>query len=351
MSSHSFDALFRSLSKGDLAPVYYFFGLEDVLKDEAVRSILERAFEPGMRDLNLDQRSASQLDAEEVHALCNTLPMMAERRVVVFREVEAWKRKTKARAEFLRYLERPSPQTLVILVQGSSDESEDQDLIRQTYAVRFDPLSAERTSKWVLRQAGLLGIDLPADAADHLVRSVGPDLAALTSELAKLASLPADSPLSVERVAELVGVRHGETSFDWRSAVLEDRTGQAATLIPDVLAQPGMSGVKLVSSLGTSLIGLGLTRSLYDRGLRGRELEDAVFKALLRNRPTGLLGYMEEASRWSGVVARWPASRVRLALKAALEADQALKSTTISDEAGVLKDLVLRIGIRSMEAA
>jgi DNA polymerase III subunit delta len=134
MPSYSFDSLFRSLGKGELAPVYYLYGLEDVLKDEAVRSILDRALEPGMRDFNLDQRSASQVDAEEVHALCNTLPMMAERRVVVFRELEAWKRKTKGRSEFFRYLERPNPQTVVILVQGSGEESEDPELARASRA-------------------------------------------------------------------------------------------------------------------------------------------------------------------------------------------------------------------------
>jgi hypothetical protein len=48
---------------------------------------------------------------------------------------------------------------------------------------------------------------------------------------------------------------------------------------------------------------------------------------------------------------RWPARRIGTALRAALEADQALKSTTISDERGVLTDLVLRIGVRSAEAA
>ena len=125
MPAHSFDALFRSLSKGELAPVYYLYGLEDVLKDEAVRAILDRALDPAMREFNLDQRSAAQLDPEEIHALCNTLPMMAQRRVVVIREVEAWRRKTKSKSEFQRYLERPSPETVVVLVQGSGEEAED----------------------------------------------------------------------------------------------------------------------------------------------------------------------------------------------------------------------------------
>jgi hypothetical protein len=112
-----------------------------------------------------------------------------------------------------------------------------------------------------------------------------------------------------------------------------------------------MSGVKLVTLLGTALVGLGIARSLYDQGMRARGLEDAIFKALLKSRPTGLLGYKDEASRWARLVGRWPAGRLRAALRSALEADQALKSTTISDERGVLTDLVLRIGVRSAEAA
>jgi DNA polymerase III subunit delta len=351
MADHTFDALFRSLAKGELSPVYYLYGPEDVLKDEALRSILDRALDPAMRDFNLDQRSAGQLDPEQLHALCNTLPMMADRRVVVIREVEIWRRKSKARSEFLRYLERPSPQTVVVLIQGSGEEDEDKELARGSYTVRLDSLPADRAAKWLLRRAGSLGVNLEPAAAEHLVYSVGPELGALSSELAKLASLPEDQPLTPDQVGELIGVRRGETQWDWRNAVLEDQSGRAVSLLASILDQSGMSGVKLVTLLGTTFIGLGVSRRLYDKGQRGRNLEDGIFRALLRSRPAGLLGYKEEAARWSQLLSRWSASRIDAAIAACLTADQALKSTTISGELGVLTDLVLSIGLRSAEAA
>jgi DNA polymerase III subunit delta len=58
MPAHSLDALLRSLAKGELAPVYYLHGPEEVLKDEAVRAVVERALDPALRDFNFDQRSA-----------------------------------------------------------------------------------------------------------------------------------------------------------------------------------------------------------------------------------------------------------------------------------------------------
>jgi DNA polymerase III subunit delta len=343
MPAHSFEAFFRSLGKGELASVYYLYGAEDVLKDEAARAILDRALDPSLRDFNFDQRSAAQLDAEEVHALCNTLPMMAERRVVLLRDVEGWKRKTRGRSEFLRYLERPSPETVVILIQGSGEEDEDKELARGAYTVRFDQLPPDRARRWLLHRADRLGVTLEPEAAEHLVLSVGAELGALASELDKLASLPEGEPLTAERVGELVGVRHGETVWDWRDAVLEDQSGRAASMLPSVLAQPGVSGVRLVTMLGTALVGLGIARAHYDRGLRGGGLEGAVLKSLFNSRPAGLLGYREEARRWSRWAPRWPARRIRAALSAARQTDEALKSTTVSDERGLLTDFVLRL--------
>ena len=45
MPGRSFDALQRSLAKGEVQPVYYFFGDEELLKEEAVRRIMEIAVE------------------------------------------------------------------------------------------------------------------------------------------------------------------------------------------------------------------------------------------------------------------------------------------------------------------
>jgi DNA polymerase-3 subunit delta len=348
MPSQSSDNLFRSLQKGELAPVYYFHGAEDVLKDEAVRMILDKALDPSLRDFNFDQRSAAQLDAEDVHALCNTLPMLAERRVVLLRDIEGWKRKTKGRSEFLRYLERPSPDTIVIMVQSCSEEAEDKELARGAVSVRFDPLPSDRALKWLLREAARLGMDLEPDAAEHLVRSTDANLGALSSELSKLASLPPGTRLTVEAVGELVGVRQGETLWDLRDAVFDGDTGRAASLLLPVLGQSGVSGVRLVTAIGAALVGIGIARAHYDRGARGGALGAAVMKTLLRIRPFGI-SYKEEADRWSRWAPQWSNARIRSALRAARDTDEGLKNTTVSDERGLLLDLVLRLGWKDRE--
>src|ERR671911_1268063 len=252
MPAQTLDAFFRSLPKNEPARAYYFHGPEDLLKDEALRAILDRALDPSLRDFNLDQRSAGQLDADAIFGLCTTLPMMADRRVVVLREVEALKRKPKVRLALLQYLGRPAPDTVLVLIQGANEEAEDKEIARAAIAVACEPLPEDRVLKWLDRRAKGLGLELPDDAARHLVRAVGGELASLAAELDKLAALPSGEPITVGRVGELVGVRHGETIYDWRDAVMEDRVGPAVRLIRPLLDQPGNSGVKLAAVLGTS---------------------------------------------------------------------------------------------------
>jgi DNA polymerase-3 subunit delta len=351
MAAQTLDAFFRSLAKGPPASAYYFYGPEDLLKDEALRTLLERTLDPSLRDFNLDQRPAGQLDADALFALCSTLPMMAERRVVVLREIEALKRRPKVRAGLLEYLGRPAPDTVLVLIQGANEDEVDREIMRASVAVACDPLPEVRVLKWLDRRSKELGVELPDEAALHLVRAVGGELTPLAAELDKLAALPSGESLTVERVGELLGVRHGETVYDWRDAVLEDRTGPAVRLIGRLLDQPGSSGVKLVTTLGTTLIGVGIARSHYDQGLRGRALDEAVYQIIRRNGVRGLLAWGEEKSRWLRWAPAWPPARVADALRSILSADRALKGISISDERGIVTDLVLRMATTRRVAA
>ena len=166
MPTHTYGTLVKALESGKFAPAYYFLGAENVLKEEATTALLDRALDPGLRDFNLDIRSAQQLEPEDVLSLCTTLPMMAERRVVVVRDVEAWKRKTRGKKAVLGYLEQPIPETVLVLVQGAGaeakDDKPDTDLAKHAYTVEFAELTTEGAARWVAREAKSLGDHLRA---------------------------------------------------------------------------------------------------------------------------------------------------------------------------------------------
>lgn len=355
MPKVAFDAFSRQLKQGQVPPAVYLYGDEDALKEEAVKAIQDAVVDPGLRDFNFDVRSAASLEPEAVETLCTTLPMMADRRLVVIRDVESWNKRARARAAVLHYLQHPSPETVLILVEAApapDDRGEpDADLVRHTSAVEVAGVSPRVAEKWLARRAEERGVSLDAEAARHLLQAVGGSLGAARTELDKLAGLGGGAPLTVEQVSGIIGVRHGETAADWLDAVLGDAPGRAAAMLPHLLDQRGVSAVPLLNQLGTQLIGLGLARALYDRGQRGGALEAGIVQALIRARPAGRPDYRGSAARWSAVVAQWPRRRIDAAIAAALGADQRLKGTSLGDERGILTDLVMQLAWKGRAAA
>ena len=357
MGALTFDALLRSLKQGAPGeapdPVYYLHGDEDVLKDEAIRALVDRVLEPGTRDFNLDQRDAGDLDPVTFHTLVNTPPMLAALRAVVIRGLEELRKTSPLRRELLRYLASPNPTTLLMLVQGVG-EPPDPEVARAATAVAVEPLPPARVHKWVSHRAGQLGLAVEPDAAELLVATVGNDLGALAQELAKLAALAAGRAGAVATsadVAALVGVRRGETVQDLVAAALERRAAAAAQLVESVLEQAGMTGVRLITALGTALIGTALARAELDRGTSRGRLESVLLGHLRSARPYGLGRWEETATRWVQWAGLWSARDLRRALRHARDADRALKSTTVTDERGIVTQLVLSWGVRVREAA
>src|SRR5947207_343087 len=238
MGALTFDALLRSLKQRAPDPVYYLHGEEDVLKDEAVRALLEHAVDPAARDFNVDQRTIADLDPEAFNALVNTPPMLTATRAVV-----------------------------------------------------------------------------------------------------------------------LVGVRRGETLQDFVDAALERRAAAAARLVEPVLEQAGMTGVRMLSALGTALVGTALARAELDRDARrggsprSDRLEAVLLSHLRAARPYGLGSWEQTALRWARWAELWTADELRHSLRLATDADRALTSSTLTDETGILEQLVLSWGVRAREAA
>lgn len=341
----------RALTKGAPAPAYYLYGGEGILKDEAQALILDHALDASLRDFNLDLLSAQQLDPEGLAGACSTLPMMADRRVVVVRDVEAWKRKTKAKQGAVTYLERPAPDTVLVLVQGGDGDPDD-GLLAHTVSVNCAALTGDALEEWLDARMTTAGISLTDDAREHLLRATAGDLGLLTAEVAKLSGLAVTGPIDRETVSSLVGIRFGETPDDWRDAVLRDDLASAVRLVPRLLELSGNSGVRLVSLLGASLIALRWTRATAERDkLRGAALADRTKRFLFEVRAYGIGSFGPLSTMLTEVTPRWSQARLRAAIVATLEADVALKGTTISDETGIMTDLVLTLATTASRKA
>ena len=337
----------HALDEGSFEPVYYFHGDDDFLKDEAVRRLIERAVDPATRDFNLEQRRGGDLDGETLGTLLDTLPMMAERRVVVVRDVPALRKD--ARAALDAYLKRPASETVLVLVAPSGAKAE-KTLLERATPVAFDPLDDKKLPAWITRHAKeTLDVAITPGASALLQNTVGNDLPQLAAELEKLAGYVqgsgADEGLIDEAaVAEVVGVRHGETAADLLDRIAERDARGALEVLPHVMMQPKMSAVVIVMMLATQMLALAWARAVLDEGLPRHRLPGELFD-LLKQGSSNFTGrpWGEAVSAWTRAVERWSAPALDRALDLLLQTDIALKESKVSSDEQMLATLVLAL--------
>ena len=68
--------------------------------------------------------------------------------VVVVRDIESWKKKSKGKQPAVRYLEKPAPETVLVLVQGNDDEA-DADLASHCTIIECKPLLGDALDAWL----------------------------------------------------------------------------------------------------------------------------------------------------------------------------------------------------------
>jgi len=90
-------------------------------------------------------------------------------------------------------------------------------------------------------------------------------------------------------------------------------------------------------------------RAALDGGTARGRVEEAMFRQIQAARLPNV-SWREEAARWTRAAHDWSAAELDAAIRAAYDADRALKSATVSDERGLLLSLILELAARRRAA-
>jgi DNA polymerase-3 subunit delta len=329
--------------------VYYFHGDDEYRKDAALRELIDAAVDPTTRDFNLDQLRAGEITPEQLAAALDTMPMMADRRVVVLRDVASLKKDTRIVLD--RYLKNPPSDTTLILVAAGGGKSE-KGFDDAGTAVAFTPLSDKDAVDWMQHHAhDVLGTSISPDAAALLHSAVGNDSAMIAAELDKLASYCFGRNIDEKGVEDVVGVRQGATIADFLDAVADRNASRALSLIEQILMLPKSGAVPLIIALTVQTMAIGWGRHARDRGLPAQRLESEFFALLKETSAFPMRPWGEATKCWARSVAKWDAASIEQALATLLAADRAAKDTRLSSDEQLLSSIVCALCTPTRRAA
>jgi DNA polymerase-3 subunit delta len=263
----AFGQFLASLEEGPVSPVYFLYGGEDFLAEEATGAILRVALPGREREFNLDLFRAGDTDIREVLAIASSFPMMTERRVVVLRDLE--KLSPRDLEPLLSYLEGPSPSTTLILVGGKLDTRKKPfvTLKRQWPTVECKTPYENELPSWVEGRARGSGRSISPDASRLLVAYVGASLRGLQSELEKLFTYMGDKKsISADDVGSVVGFSREFSVFELQRAI-GARDRQRAAEILERMLDAGQTVPFILVMLTSYFSSLWKAHSLRRRGL------------------------------------------------------------------------------------
>ena len=325
--------LISNLKKGAFLPLYLFFGEEEFLIHEAVDLIVKKSVDPGARDFNFNTLYCKEASASELVNLCQTLPFMSEKRLVIAKEIDAFK--AADLEELLPYLTDPSPSTCLVMLssQGKYDKKSVISAVEAHGAVtRFYALLDREIVVWIEGWAKTRGLSIQRDAAQFLWQTLGNDLQKICNELEKVhISIREKTAITFDDVKSVVGDFREYTPFDL-AAALGQKNKEKAFLVLSRLIQEGEAPVGLLGSIAWSFRRLLHAKSMEAAGLG----PDEIMKKL---RPPVIF---HQAALFKSQLKSYTLDELRRAFDVMLLTDKTLKSSGLSGRM-VLERMILRL--------
>ena len=176
MATRTRKDLLQSLKKDQVEPIYFLFGAEDFLRDEAANEIANAALTGTLlREFNDSTFSLRTGDARDAIAAAEQLPMMSQRRVVRIRDLG--KLNETEEEILLDYLARPVETSVVIF--NSDDIDKRKKLAKRLMsgaAFEFAPLTNAELSNWAKSYLHELKAEASQPVLGRIVELVGPNV-------------------------------------------------------------------------------------------------------------------------------------------------------------------------------
>jgi DNA polymerase-3 subunit delta len=325
--------LISSLKQGKILPLYLFFGEEEFLVQEAVALIINKVVDQGARDFNFNTLHCKDTSASEMVNLCQTLPFMSEKRLVIAQAIDAFKQADLE--ELIPYLNDPSPSTCLLMIsnQGRFDKKSVISAVEAHGAVtRFFAILDNEVIAWIERWAKTRGLSIQRDAAQFLWQTLGNDLRKIVNELEKVLIFNQDKKtITFDEVKSVVGDFREYTSFDL-AAALGSKNGEKAFLMLSRLIQEGEAPVGLLGAIAWNFRRLLQAKSLEATGI-------GIEESMKKLRPPVIF---HQAASFRSQMKSYTLDELREVFAIMLSTDKALKSSGLKGSV-VLERMIMRL--------
>lgn len=311
----------EDIKQGNFKQIYLLYGEERYLKRQ-YKERLRKALCGDDDTMNTHFYEGKDISIGEIIDLAETLPFLAERRVIFLTDSGLFKSGGEKMAE---YLASPNETTYFVFTESEIDKRSKlfKTVSSRGYAAEFAIQDENTLKRWV---AGVLAKDnkkISEGTAQLLLSKTGTDMDNIQSELEKLICYCMERDVvTSEDVEAICTTRISNHIFDMINAIADRQQKRALELYYDLLAlkEPPMRILFLIARQCNMLL---QTKELKARGYDNRTIGSKI------GVPPFIAGkYLTQASRFK-------TSLLRNAVQQCVETEAAVKSGKMNDRMSV----------------
>ncbi|QXM06213.1 DNA polymerase III subunit delta [Crassaminicella indica] len=257
----NYKEVLKDLKNDALNNLYLFYGQEYYLIENILNSIKEKIINKGFEDLNYQFIDGKETDVNTIINACETLPFMAERRMVLVKDLECFfgKRKNISDGEEERltkyFANLPATTHLFFVVTQDIDKRKKiiKAISKYGKIVAFEKLSERDMHKWILKSFKKYNKEINdreisyfLDITGYLDKNSNKNLKDLDNEINKLCSFLGDRIVVTSSDIELLAPKSIENNiFSLVESIGRKNTDKALSLFSDMLME-GESEIKIL---------------------------------------------------------------------------------------------------------
>ncbi len=307
----------RNIQSGNFRKMYLLYGEERYLKRQYADRLKQSLCAEG-DNMNNHFYEGKDISVGEIIDLAETLPFLAERRVIFISNSGLFKSGGEKMAE---YLNECNETTLFIFVESEVDKRSKlfKTLQTQGYVAEFNIQDETTLKRWV---AGILkkeGKKITENTVQLFLTKTGTDMENIQMELEKLISYCLDKEIITDKDVETIcTTRITNHIFDMVGAIAEQKTDLALQLYYDLLAlkEPPMRILFLIARQCNMLLQV---KEMKTRGFDNRTIGTKI----------GVPPFI--AGKYVTQAAAFKTKTLRDAVKKCVDAEEAVKTGKMND--------------------
>lgn len=307
----------EEIKTGEFRQVYLLLGEEAYLRNQ-YRDKLKKALLGDGDAMNFHYFEGKDVSPGEVIDLAETMPFLAERRVLVLENTGLFAHGGEMLAD---YLKEPAPTAYFVFVEESADKRSRlyKAVTAKGRAVEFKTQDEAVLQRWILGILKKEGMNITGRDLAFFLEKTGSDMENIRGELEKLLCYcMGRDVITAKDIEEICTKQISNQIFDMINAIAEKKQRKAMDLYYDLLTlkEPPMRILYLITRQFNMLLQV---KELKNRGCDASTIGEKV----------GLAGFI--ARKYVAQAARFRTADLRRAVEDCVEAEEAVKTGKMND--------------------